>query len=394
MRGDPSIRERAKTLEAGFPDGFGRGPGERDALVRLACLPSLTPMHLRVLAWEEGTATGCVRAIEAGRMGSDLDRHVLSSVDPADLLRATERAGARFAPVGSPGYWPAFLRLHDPPIAVFLRGQPLGPADDRVAMIGSRRPTALGREVAVDLARNLAAAGVVVVSGGALGIDAEAHRGALLAAGRTIAVLGSGIDMDYPRTNARLLARIERSGTILSEYPPGVPAEQRRFPARNRLIAALARALVVVEATANSGTRSTAEHAEELGIDIYAVPGPVTSPLSQTPHALIRDGATLVGSAAELLADLKVERREGPAPEPQGLPEDERRAFDALAGAMLPDAVAGLAGMSAHEAMVALARLELRGLVRGVGGRYQRTFDRDERSEGRRTATSEPHPTG
>src|SRR5262249_58842483 len=128
------------------------------------------------------------------------------------------------------------------------------------------------------------------------------------AGGLTVAVLGSGIDVPHPRGNLTLFERIVSSGTLVSEYPPGVPAEPFRFPARNRLIAALSRGVVVVEGTARSGTRITAEHATELGLDVFAVPGSVTSPLADTPLALIREGATLIRDADDLLADLGIRR--------------------------------------------------------------------------------------
>src|SRR5207344_3031694 len=134
--------------------------------------------------------------------------------------------------------------------------------------------------------------------------DACAHRGALDAGGQTVAVLGSGIDVDYPPRNGNLLRAIAGCGTVVSEYPPGVRAEPFRFPARNRLIAALSRAVVVVEGAGRSGTRITADHALELGLDVFAVPGPVTSPLAQTPLEMIRDGATMIRGADDLLADL------------------------------------------------------------------------------------------
>jgi len=212
------------------------------------------------------------------------------------------------------------------------------------------------------------------VSGGAVGIDAAAHQGAIDAGGRTVAVLGSGIDRLYPPSNRRLLAQVERTGTIVSEYPPGIPAEPRRFPARNRIIAALSRGLVVVEGAAKSGTRITAEHAMEVGVEVFAAPGPVTSPLAETPLELIREGATLIRGVDDLLHDLELDVRTTPVQGPVGLPEDELRAFDALEMTMLPDAVARKARLTIPDAVAALIRLELRGLVRGVGGRYERTF--------------------
>jgi DNA processing protein len=360
---------------SGFPDGSGRGPGEIDALLLLRCLLGPTPRSLHALIWRTGSASLALRSIRAGDAGSDNDRAFLADADVDAVRRSLDRAGARFAAPGDPDYCPAFLRLADPPVGVFARGRVLGRGDDRVAVVGSRRPTATGMEVAADLGRGLAAAGVVTVSGGAVGIDAAAHRGALDAGGVTVAVLGSGIDVAHPARNRSLFERIEASGTVLSEYPPGTSAEPFRFPARNRLIAALSRGVVVVEGAAKSGTRITAEHAVDLGLDVFAVPGPVTSPLAETPLGLIRDGATMIRGTADLLEDLGLEgNAPGERGEPRGLSAEERRVLASLSTSMLPTAVAGASGMAVADALTTLIALELRGLVRGVGGRFERTF--------------------
>ena len=359
----------------GFPPGFGEGAGEADAVLLLRCLLGIIPRDLYDVVWRTGGAAASIKAIRAGVAGSDNDRAFLERADVVAIRADVRAAGARFAPPGDPDYWPAFLRLSDPPVGVFLRGLPLRQADERVAVVGSRRPTATGKEVATDLGRALASAGVVVVSGGAVGIDACAHRGALDAGGLTVAVLGSGIDVDYPPSNGRLIRAIEDGGTVMGEYPPGVPAEPFRFPARNRLLAALSRAVVVVEGAGRSGTRITADHALELGLDVFAVPGPVTSPLAQTPLEMIRDGATMIRGADDLLADLGLDPTCGSRePAAGGLPPPERRALAVLAARMLPDAVARAADLTVSDAVTALIGLELRGLVRGVGGRYERTF--------------------
>lgn len=245
--------------------------------------------------------------------------------------------------------------------------------ESRVAIVGSRRCSALGREIAHDIGRRLAGAGVSVVSGAASGIDGAAHRGALAAPGPTVAVLGSGIDVAYPASHAQLIERIAATGTVISEYPPGRPAEPRHFPCRNRIIAALAEALVVVEGAARSGSRISVDHALDLGRDVFAVPGPVTSPLAETPLELIREGATMIRGADDLLGDLDVASRLLHAPPPD-LSGDERRSFEALTGPSLPDAVGRAAGLSIPDVMAALVNLELRGLVRCVGGRYERTL--------------------
>jgi DNA processing protein len=360
---------------SGFPDGFGRGPGEKDALLLLRCLLGPTPRSLHALIWRTGSASRALARIRAREAGSENDRAFLASADVSQIRRNLDRVGARFAAPGDPDYCPAFLRLADPPVGVFARGRVLGRGDHRVAVVGSRRPTPTGMEVAADLARGLAVAGVLTVSGGAVGIDAAAHRGALDAGGVTVAVLGSGIDVAHPARNRGLFERIEASGTVISEYPPGTPAEPFRFPARNRLIAALSRGVVVVEGAVKSGTRITAEHAVDLGLDVFAVPGPVTSPLAETPLGLIRDGAIMIRGTADLLEDLGLDGdASGDRGVPRGLSADERRVLAALGTSMLPTAVAGVAAMPVADALTVLIGLELRGLVRGVGGRFERTF--------------------
>jgi DNA processing protein len=368
-----------------FPPGFGRGRDERRSALLLRCLLGITPRTLAEVIGREGSASAAAAAIRRGAAGSDADRAFLRDADPDAIAAGVTACGARLALPGDPDYWPAFLRLADPPVGIFVRGAPLDHGDVRVAIVGSRRPSPLGVEVALELARGAVRGGAVVVSGGAHGIDAAAHRGALDAAGRTVAVLGSGIDVTYPSGNRRLLERILVAGTIVSEYPPGVPAHPYRFPARNRLIAALSRGVVVVEGAEKSGTRITAECATDLGLDVFAVPGPVTSPLAATPLAMLRDGARLIRGAEDLLEDLDLDPSVAARAAPVGLPADERRAFDALRVAMLPDRVAADAGMSTSEAMAALTRLELRGLVRASGGRFQRTFGGGLVGEGART---------
>lgn len=384
MPGDAAPELTSTPLEAsesrdagmpfGFPEAFGEGPAEDDAILLLTCLLGMDAARLRRVIWSEGSAVRALAAVREGRAGSDGDRSFLANADVSAIRRRLRAAKARLAPPGHPDYWPALIRLPDPPIAMFARGESLAPGDVRVAIVGTRRPSRVGAEVAADIGTGLAASGVVVVSGGALGTDAIAHRAALDAGGRTVAILGSGIDQDAPRTNASLLKRIESQGTVLSEFPPGVEAMPYFFPHRNRLIAAMSRAVVVVEGTRRSGTRTTAAHAVNLGVPIFAVPGPVNGPLAATPNELIRSGATLITGAEDLLHDLGLAdggTRSGAGP---ALPPLEARALSVLTQAMLPDAVARDASMSLGDAIGALIELELRGLVRGVGGRYERTF--------------------
>jgi DNA processing protein len=225
--------------------------------------------------------------------------------------------------------------------------------------------------VAVSIGAGLGGAGACVVSGAARGIDAASHRGALAAGGSSIAVLGSGHDLPYPKGSAELVDRIAAGGAVVSEYAPGVVAEPFRFPARNRLVAALCRALVVVEGATGSGSMISVDHALDLGRDVFAVPGPVTSPLSEVPLALIREGATMIRGPDDLLDDLGYSARLLVEP-PPNLAGDERRVYEALGRVALPDALSAAVALPLPSVVTHLLSLELKGLVRSVGGRYER----------------------
>jgi DNA processing protein len=293
-----------------WPDGFVRTAADRDAVLVLAHLEGITPAGRHDLAWREGSASACVDAIVGGRArASARDRAVASGLDPRRVRAALDRVGARLAAPGDDEYPSDLLDLTDPPVCLFLRGRRLVPWPMAVAMVGARSCTSYGREVAQWLGRELARAGLAVVSGAALGIDAAAHRGALAAPGLTAAVLGSGIDVPHPRTNRRLIDQAAAEGLVLSEYPPGVEARPHRFPARNRLVAGLARGVIVVEGAPGSGSLITAEFAGDLGREVMAVPGAVTGPLAAAPHALIRDGAALIRGPEDVLATLGWARR-------------------------------------------------------------------------------------
>jgi DNA processing protein len=357
----------------GWPPGFGAGDRERSALLTLSQLRGLRPLAVHTTAWEMGSAEGCIESVRRGRLGSAGDREWLPRVDPDAAVARMEETGARLVTPADPEYEDRLLDLADPPACLFLRGRPLTDGTGRVAIVGSRKCSDVGHAVAQDLGRALVGAGLAVVSGAAQGIDAAAHRGALQAGGRTVATLGSGIDVDYPASSRDLLGSIVGRGTIVSEYPPGVPAGPQHFPARNRIVVALARALVVVEGEARSGSRISVDHALELGREIFAVPGPVTSPLAETPLEMIRDGATMIRGAHDLLDDLGVDRTVLP-PAPPDFDRDEELVWNALAGTVSVDGVARRAGISVPEAVTTLVQLELRGLVASTGGRFERRY--------------------
>ena len=200
--------------------------------------------------------------------------------------------------------YPALLAAIASPPVLHVRGS-LEPGDAlAVAIVGSRRPTPYGVQVAESLAAELAARGVTIVSGFARGIDTAAHRGALTAGGRTLAVLGNGIDIVYPAENRDLIATIERRGALLSQFRKGTEPLARNFPARNRTLAGLALGVIVVEAAERSGALITAGFAADLGREVFAVPGRLTSDLSRGPHGLLRDGAILVRDWADVVQEL------------------------------------------------------------------------------------------
>lgn len=262
--------------------------------------------------------------------------------------------------------------IFDPPPALYLRGSgdPELLARRSVAVVGARSCSPYGSQVGRMLGRELAAAGLIVVSGLARGIDGEAHRGALDAGGVTLAVLGCGIDRDYPASHAQLSRRIEERGLVVSEYEPGVEPAPWRFPARNRIIAGLCEAVVVVEARERSGALITADFALDEGREVFAVPGEITSALSYGTNALLKLGATPLTSPRDVFDALGIEQ----APvEPSGDVSDEARQLlelvgDAPVGA---DELAARSSLDAGAVSVVLTELELAGLVATADGVYR-----------------------
>jgi DNA processing protein len=258
------------------------------------------------------------------------------------------------------GFPPLLRAIFDPPKRLYVRG---GAADDvldrrAVAIVGARACSPYGAQVARRLGRELAAAGLVVISGLARGIDGEAHRGALEARGVTVGVLGCGIDRDYPAAHAELARRIREGGLVVSEYEPGVEPAPWRFPARNRVIAGLCAATVVVEARVRSGALITADLALEEGRDVLAVPGEITSALSAGTNALLKLGAAPCTSAEDVLELFGITRDEQAPPALEG---SAKEVLAALPGAA--DDVVRATGLDARTVAVALAELELAGLA-------------------------------
>jgi DNA processing protein len=250
----------------------------------------------------------CTDALRAGRQPRDLLAQIAERVPSDRWLRSGERRlaelGAVLLPWGSPSYPPQLRELADAPPVLAVRGDPAVLAQPAVAIVGSRAASAYGLEVARRVAGELASAGVVVVSGLAFGIDAAAHRAALDAGGRTVAVQACGIDRVYPAAHRALAEQIVGSGAVVTELALGVAPLRAFFPLRNRLISGLARALVVVEARERSGSLVTARHAADQGVDVFAVPGPITVVHHVGTNRLLRDGAAPLLDTEDVLAAL------------------------------------------------------------------------------------------
>lgn len=295
--------------------------------------------------------------------------------DERAYLARLRAAGIRWVARSSDDFPRRLASLHDPPPGLFVRGggelELL--AGSVVAIVGARACSPYGADVAYRLGRRLAAEGVAVVSGLARGVDAAAHRGALTS-GRTVAVLGCGVDRDYPRAHAQLATEIATTGLVVSEYPPGVEPAPWRFPARNRIVAGLAQATVVVEARARSGALITADLALDEGREVMAVPGEITSALSEGSNALLRLGATPVTSAEDVLAAIGLEPSgDGPSPGVQvqlepGAAAVLARVRDAPAAV---DELARVCELAPAVVAAALSELELHGLVVEADGLYR-----------------------
>lgn len=339
-----------------------------------------------------GQAPPAVASCAAGRTADDLvdadlamaDRHGICPLVPEDpgwpaaALLPMEAAVARGVPDLAP------------PLMLWVRGScELAELVERsVAIVGARTATAYGEHVAADLAYRLSGQGWTVVSGGAFGIDAAAHRGAVSAERPTIAVIAGGLQVPYPAGNARLFERIADHGLLVSEWPPDCRPQRHRFLIRNRLIAGLAAGTVVVEAGARSGSRHTARRSHELGRPVMVVPGPVTSAMSVGTHQLARESvARLVTNAAEVVEEIGrfgtdlAPRPQGPVTVADNLDEVSRRILDGVPvrDPAAAESVAREAGVELPAVLRCLPALEVLGLVRCVGGGWQLTASGRER---------------
>jgi DNA processing protein len=285
------------------------------------------------------------------------------------VMARLERSGTRAMTLLDDDYPRLLAQIPSPPPVLFMRGSFSMLDEQAVGIVGTRRMTPYGREVTEDIGGGLARAGVTIVSGLARGVDGVAHRAAIAAEGRTIAVLGGGIDRVYPTEHRRLAQDVADHGVLLSEYMPDEPADAPHFPARNRIISGLSLGVVVTEAPERSGALITVDFAADQGRDVFAVPGHVTAPNSAGCNRIIRDGARIVRTAEDILEDLRLGSAvPDPVQQPLLIDERDRRLIAVLTGdPQHIDDIAALVNLTVSQVSVQLMTLELQGLVRNVG---------------------------
>lgn len=353
-----------------------RAPGvgrNRLAALMSACPDPADAWHLSVsaMAQVEGWVLPAAEAVHRIRRSAEAREQAQREWD------AAWKAGLRLVALPDPTY-PVRLRYTPDPPPYFYQAGPWEPdARPVVAIVGTRKATAYGLSAAYRFGRDLAAAGVVVVSGMARGIDCAAHRGALEAGGTTVAVLGGGADIIYPAEAAPIYREIRAVGAVLSEQPPGARPRREHFPERNRIISGMADGVLVVEAGDNSGTLITVRQALDQGREVFGVPGPITSPMSAGVHRLLRENGRLVTCAGDILDDLNLSRPQaaGEPRIPRGLTPDEERILRWMGlepkwAGDLSEAI----GVGVSTVQGVLTMLELKGLARRLSdGQYVRT---------------------
>jgi DNA processing protein len=358
---------------------------EERELLTLNLVPGLGPRLTAALLQRFGSAGAVLQAtagqlMEVPHIGFTLSQNLCQAMSRLDVdgeVALLEQHGTRLLVLGTPEYPAPLATIPDAPQLIYLRGSWEARDTNSVAIVGSRHGTAYGRRIAERLGVELARAGFTVISGLARGVDGAAHRGALKAGGRTVAVLAGGLSRIYPPEHADLAREVEVGGGLFSEAPMAREPMAGMFPARNRLISGLSRGVVVVEAAERSGALISARHAAEQGRSVFAVPGPVDSSASAGTLKLLRDGATLVRHAQDIIEELDGIAPivpASPAAPPPALDDRQRQIWERLAEQPLHiDDIARQLGLSAPQAAAALMAMEMKkGVRRLPGNRYER----------------------
>ena len=360
----------------------------REAFVALNLIEGVGPVRVRQLLGHFGDAPAILRASKAALLqvrgiGEDTAESISkweSTVDLSGELQRVRDYGCRVVMHDDEEY-PALLRqIYDPPIVLYVKGALTARDKNPIAIVGSRQVTSYGLETARRFAYQLAYVGVTVVSGGARGIDTAAHQGALAAKGRTIAVLGTGINLVFPAENAELFERIAANGAVITQFPFNRPADKQSFPIRNRIVAGMTLGTVVVEANLTSGALITANMAVENGRQVFAVPGRIDSPRSKGCHDLIKKGAKLCESAEDILSEFEYlfpASNRPASPADTGvlpaltLPENEQKAYDAIAPSdeSSIDEIIQRSGLPSSAISVALLSLEMKRMIKQLPGK-------------------------
>lgn len=348
-------------------------------LLALHSIDGLGPMRLKILldyfkdpklAWEADRKKFEELTIPQNTL--DLLIETRRNLDPEEYLKSIEKSGIKWVTIFDENYPKPLREIYDPPIVLYYKGQILPQDEKAVAVVGTRKMTGYGKVVTEKFVADLVISGVSIVSGLARGVDSTAHWAALEQNGRTLAVLGGGINVIYPPENTNLAEKIAQAGAIFSEFPPDYPSLPGNFPSRNRIIAGLSKAILVTEAAEDSGSLITARLALEQGKDVFAVPGPITSNLSKGPINLIKDGARPVFEASEILQELGWDQGGNLQVTAQVLAEisaEERKIVDCLQNTnMHIDEICRQLQFSAAFVSATLLTLEIKGVVKNLGG--------------------------
>jgi DNA processing protein len=359
----------------------------REALMALNMVDGIGPIRLRQLLEVFGDAPQILKAsrqqlLNVRGIGEDSAEAIVSwesRVDLAAEIKRVQDFGCSIVIQDDPEYPDLLKQIYDPPIVLYVKGKLLARDKNSIAIVGSRMTTPYGQEVARKLGYQLAYLGVTVVSGGARGIDTAAHQGALAAKGRTIVVLGTGINVIWPAENKDLFERVAENGAVVTQFPFNRPGDKQTFPIRNRIVAGMTLGTVVVEANLTSGSLITANFSNEYGRQVFAVPGRIDSPRSKGCHDLIKKGAKLCESAEDILSEFEylfpASNRQPTVNETGVLPglelsANEQRIYDSLSNEEISiDDVIRKSGLPASAASVGLLALEMKRLIRQLPGR-------------------------